>query len=168
MELLIRGREPRDAAAYQRLHSQPEVYQWTTQLPYPSVATWEKKFEKMDAEGFIAFVGEIDGNMVGELTLFVEQRPRTRHGISFGICVDPAFSGRGIGEQLIRTGMDYAFNWLGVQRIELEAFHDNHRALRLYQRMGFVHEGVKRKACLRNGEFHDIVVMSVLREEWVQ
>jgi len=162
MEITIRGREPGDAAAYQRLFSHPDVYRWTTQLPFPSVATWEKKIERMDAEGYIAFVAEVDGLLVGELTLFVEQRLRTRHSLSFGIGVDPAFAGRGIGEKLIRTGLDYAFNWMGIIRVELEVFHDNERALRLYQRLGFEHEGVKRKACLRDGEYHDIVVMAKL------
>lgn len=118
----------------------------------------------MDAEGYIAFVAELDGQLVGELTLFTEQRLRTRHSLSFGISVDPAFAGRGIGEQLIRTGLDYAFNWMGIIRVELEAFHDNARALRLYTRLGFEHEGVKRKACLRDGDYHDIVVMAKLRD----
>ena len=49
-------------------------------------------------------------------------------------------------------------------RVELEVFHDNQRALRLYQRPGFEQEGVKRKACLREGEYHDIIVMAILRE----
>lgn len=162
MELTIRGREPGDAAAYQRLYSHPEVYRWTTQLPFPSVATWQQKFEKMDAMGYIGFVAELNGQMVGELTLFVEQRPRTRHVISFGISVDPAFGGRGVGETLIRTALDYAYNWLGIVRVELEVFHDNHRARRLYERLGFQQEGVKRQACLREGQYHDIVMMAKL------
>lgn len=77
---------------------------------------------------------------LGELTLFVEQRPRTCHSISFGISVDPTFSGRGMGEKLICNAIDYVFNWLGMKRIELEAFHDNACALRLYQRLGFEQE----------------------------
>lgn len=162
MEIIIRGREPGDAAAYQRLYSHPDVYPWTLQMPYPSVATWEKKFIKMDAEGYIAFIAEIDRQMVGELTLFVDNKPRTRHCISFGIGVDPAFSGRGVGERLIRTGIEYAQNWLGVTRIELEVFHDNHRALRLYERLGFEREGVRRQASLREGKLHDVVLMATL------
>ncbi len=88
---------------------------------------------------------------VDELTLFVENRPRTQHGLSSG--VDPAFSGRGIGDRLIRSGLDYAFNWLGVTRGELEVFHNNQRVRRLYQhqRIGFEQESLRRKACLRDG-----------------
>jgi len=162
MEITIRGREPHDAAAYQRLYSHPDVYPWTLQLPFPSVATWEKKFLKMDAEGFIAFVAEIDGEMAGELTLFVDNKPRTRHSISFGLGVDPAFSGRGVGERLIRTALDYSRNWLGITRMQLEVFHDNERAQRLYQRLGFEREGVLRQAALRDGKLHDVVVMAKL------
>lgn len=78
MEITIRGREPHDAADYQRLYSHPEVFPWTLQLPFPSVALWEKKFQKMEAEGFVRFVAEIERQMVGELTLFVENKPPTR------------------------------------------------------------------------------------------
>lgn len=162
MEITIRAREPSDAAAYQRLYSHPEVYAWTLQLPFPSVASWQKKFEKMDAAGFITFVAEIDGEMVGELTLFVDHKPRTRHGISFGIGVEPAFSGRGVGEKLLRTAMDYARNWLGITRMELEVFDDNQRALRLYQRLGFIQEGIRRQAALREGKLRDVVIMAKL------
>ncbi|AMB73846.1 GNAT family N-acetyltransferase [Pantoea ananatis] len=165
MDITLRGREPGDAAAYQRLYGNPAVYPWTLQLPFPSVATWEKKFAKMDAEGFINFIAEVEGEMVGELTLFTNHNPRTRHCISFGIGVDPAFSGRGIGEHLIRNAMDYARNWLGITRMELEVFHDNHRALALYGRLGFEREGIRRQASLREGKFHDVVMMAKLLTE---
>ena len=79
MEITIRGREPHDAAAYQRLYSHPDVYPWTLQLPFPSVATWEKKFLKMDAEGFIAFVAEIDGETL-ELPMYQVGRCRMAPG----------------------------------------------------------------------------------------
>ena len=150
MEIVIRAREPQDAAAYQRLYSHPDVYPWTLQLPFPSVALWEKKFARMDAEGFVAFVAEIDGVLAGELTLFVDSKPRTRHCISFGLGVHPDFAGRGVGERLIRTAM------------ELEVFHDNERALRLYQRLGFEREGMKRQAALRDGQLRDVVMMAKL------
>jgi putative acetyltransferase len=116
----------------------------------------------MDDEGFIAFVAEIDGELVGELTLFVDNKPRTRHCISFGLGVHPDFGGRGVGERLIRTAMDYSRNWLGITRMELEVFHDNERALRLYERLGFEREGVMRQAALRDGQFRDVVMMAKL------
>lgn len=165
MKIIIWAREPQDAAAYQRLYSHPDVYPWTLQLPFPSVATWEKKFARMDAEGFIAFVAEIDGVLVGELTLFVDNKPRTRHSISFGLGVHPDFAGRGVGERLIRTALDYSRNWLGITRMQLEVFNDNERALRLYERLGFEREGVMRQAALRDGQLCDVVMMAKLLHE---
>ncbi|MBE5681292.1 GNAT family N-acetyltransferase [Pantoea agglomerans] len=162
MEINIRAREPQDAAAYQRLYCHPDVYPWTLQLPFPSVATWEKKIARMDAEGFIAFVAEIEGVLAGELTLFVDNKPRTRHCISFGLGVHPDYAGRGVGERLIRTALDYSRNWLGITRMELEVFHDNERALRLYERLGFEREGVMRQAALRDGQLRDVVMMAKL------
>ena len=96
---------------------------------------------RMDAEGLIAFVAEIEGVLAGELTLFVDNKPRTRHCISFGLGVHPDYAGRGVGERLIRTALDYSRNWLGITRMELEVFPDNERALRLYERLALSVKG---------------------------
>jgi putative acetyltransferase len=79
--------------------------------------------------------------------------------------VHPDYAGRGVGERLIRTALDYSRNWLGITRMELEVFHDNERALRLYERLGFEREGVMRQAALRDGQLRDVVMMAKLLHE---
>jgi putative acetyltransferase len=49
--------------------------------------------------------------------------------------------------------------------MELEVFHDNERALRLYERLGFEREGVMRQAALRDGQLRDVVMMAKLLHE---
>ena len=54
----------------------------------------------------------------------------------------------------------------GLHRIELAAYGHNHRALRVYEKVGFVVEGVRREAALRDGEWADEVLMAILDHEW--
>jgi len=55
---------------------------------------------------------------------------------------------------------------LGLNRVELETYSFNPRAQRCYQKAGFVREGIRRQALYRDGEFHDIITMGILRSEF--
>ena len=66
--------------------------------------------------------------------------------------------------QLLR----YAFDTLGLRRVELTVFAENSRARLCYLKAGFIEEGVARQKTWKNGKFHDIVSMAVLRDEWAK
>ena len=51
-------------------------------------------------------------------------------------------------------------------RIYLYVFETNPRAIRAYEKCGFVHEGKLRQSVYRNGRYIDILLMSILRSEW--
>ncbi len=74
--------------------------------------------------------------------------------------------GRGYGTDAGRLLLDLAFNYLGLHRVAVGVvgFHD--AALRFWEGLGFVREGVQRDGYLVNGEFHDFVMMSILEDEW--
>ena len=74
--------------------------------------------------------------------------------------------GRGLGQEAIGILLDYAFGMLGLERVELEVAQENARAIRCYERAGFRTEGVKRHAFMVDGQYSDLVVMSVLASEW--
>ena len=76
--------------------------------------------------------------------------------------------GKGIGEEALRLLCDFAFLKLGLMRVDLHVYSGNERAIACYEKAGFVKEGVKRKARYCNGAFMDLVLMSILREEWEQ
>lgn len=73
---------------------------------------------------------------------------------------------QGYGSEAARLVLGYGFQQLNLHRIELEVFSLNHRAIRAYEKLGFVHEGVKRESYFRNGAFHDTLVMGLLESEW--
>lgn len=73
---------------------------------------------------------------------------------------------QGIGTQVMRLLLQYGFNTLNLNRIALEVYDSNPRAIRSYEKAGFVLEGRKRQATYRNGKYSDVLILSVLRSEW--
>jgi RimJ/RimL family protein N-acetyltransferase len=74
------------------------------------------------------------------------------------------FRGRGIGRQLLDATMRGARE-AGLSRIDLEVFSSNANAIRLYERYGFVREGVHRKGRIIDGRVDDVVLMGLLFDE---
>ena len=73
---------------------------------------------------------------------------------------------QGYGTEAMRVLLDHSFNTLNLNRIALQVYEDNPRAVRAYEKAGFVHEGRERQGMYKNGRYVDIIWMSVLRPEW--
>jgi RimJ/RimL family protein N-acetyltransferase len=104
------------------------------------------------------------GELAGHVTLYgadVKDRCAT-----FAIIIGPRYQGRGIGGDAIRTVLAYAFDELGLHRVELGVNGYNHAAIAAYAKAGFVEEGRRREAVFRHGVWHDHVQMGVLAAEW--
>lgn len=76
--------------------------------------------------------------------------------------------GKGIGREALSLLLRYAFDALGLRRVELTVFAENSRARLCYLKAGFIEEGVARQKTWKNGKFHDVVSMAVLRDEWAK
>lgn len=83
-----------------------------------------------------------------------------------GLNLHPHYWGRGLGEASWRCLMTYSFVELNLRRLWLSVFGFNERAIRLYQKLRFVKEGVFRSAAYKSGSYHDVVVMGALQAEW--
>ena len=106
-----------------------------------------------------------DGRPVGSIDLHdVDQR---NGNASLGIAIgDRADTGHGYGADALRVLVSFGFGELRLERIELEVYDFNDPARRLYERVGFRHEGTRRRALYTEGTFHDVHLMAVLRDEW--
>lgn len=74
--------------------------------------------------------------------------------------------GRGYGTEAARLILDYGFNNLNLETIYLGVNTENAGAKRSYEKAGFRPEGVRRKLVYRNARYYDVLMMSILREEW--
>lgn len=119
------------------------------------------------ATGFAQCVTLLDdGDLVGHLGIH-SATVKDRCG-TLGIMMGPAYQDRGYGTDALRVAIRYAFTELGLHRIGLEAFGYNERAIAVYRKLGFVEEGRRRESLYRAGEWHDEVLMGLLRAEWWQ
>jgi RimJ/RimL family protein N-acetyltransferase len=104
-------------------------------------------------------VAEADGLIVGILGLEGRTLAQDAHNGSIGISVARDYRGRGVGTRLIGRVLEWA-PLHGVRRVEVEAFANNPDAIRLYERLGFEPEGVRRDAVEVDGRFVDVVFLA--------
>ncbi|MGY5120432.1 GNAT family N-acetyltransferase [Streptomyces sp. 900105755] len=84
-------------------------------------------------------------------------------GVTIG---EREFWGRGHGSDALRLLMGHLFGAYGLNRLELDTWSGNERAVRAFTRLGFREEGRRRSAVLVQGKRYDRVLFGMLREEW--
>ncbi len=82
------------------------------------------------------------------------------------IRIGPAYQHQGVGSQAIQKLLGFAFNDLNLNRIYLDVFETNTNAIGLYEKMGFTREGLLRQAIYIDGEYRNMIIMGLTREEW--
>lgn len=166
--VLLRPMKPEDIPRQHEFNQDVELYGLDSS--YPRVSPFEKaqafyqERTKFD-ENIAPFAIEADGQYIGYCSLMHLQN---RYGnLELGILIgDREYWGRGYGREAIKLLLDYGFRYLGARRIDLTTHAKNERAIRCYLACGFVEEGRPRKVIWIEGEYVDLVNMSILYEEW--
>ncbi len=73
---------------------------------------------------------------------------------------------QGYGSEAMQLILQFGFNRLNLNRIYLQVFETNPRAIRAYEKCGFIHEGRLRQDIYLDGQYIDVLIMSVLQDEW--
>jgi len=165
----IRPAVPDDAASYNtfwhRLADEPN--NGVTFHPGEFTATIDESRERIEkviaTDNQMIFVAVSEqNNVIGECSAFASQRLSRRHNVGLGLSVDQDYRRLGIARGLMQAMLDWAESNPIIERVELEVFTDNIRALNLYLRLGFVLEGTRHKAFRKYGKFKDAYVMALL------
>jgi ribosomal protein S18 acetylase RimI-like enzyme len=127
---------------------------------------WEQSlsfYRNLLAKGFPHFVA-VDGQ--GKVVGWCDVSPVFGHSRAhiglLGVALLPETRGRRLGAKLLQAAIDKS--WArGLTRIELSVRADNLNAKALYERFGFEHEGLVRRASLIDGVYHDAHAMALLR-----
>jgi RimJ/RimL family protein N-acetyltransferase len=106
-----------------------------------------------------------DERLIGEIGLEGDKLPHAEAFVGIGLG-EREFWGKGYGSDAMRIILRYAFTELNLHRVSLDVFEYNPRAVRSYQKVGFVEEGRLRRFLHRDGRRWDLIFMGILREEW--
>ncbi|MGW4801309.1 GNAT family N-acetyltransferase [Nonomuraea sp. NPDC004297] len=106
-----------------------------------------------------------DDEYVGEIVLNQLDAANLSCNLRIALIGARAF-GRGYGTEAIELVLAHAFTATPLHRIRLGVYTFNERARHVYKKLGFVEEGVERDSLRWDGEWHDAVLMAVLRPEW--
>jgi diamine N-acetyltransferase len=84
----------------------------------------------------------------------------------YGIVLHSDFRGKRIASDASHLLLEYVFNNLPINKIYLEVFESNTKAIHLYEKIGFQKEGVFKEEYFKNGTFQNVCRMSLLREDY--
>jgi RimJ/RimL family protein N-acetyltransferase len=169
--IYLRPAERSDLATFVRWLTDAEVSRHLSFRSPLSEAMEEKWFE-----GMVERQGKSDYHFV--ICLIDGDRPigtAGLHGLDlengnaeFGISIGEKTEwNRGYGTDALNAICDFGFGALRLERIELNVFEDNARAIRSYEKAGFRHEGRLRRAQFGEGRHFDVLRMALLRDEWL-
>jgi RimJ/RimL family protein N-acetyltransferase len=113
--------------------------------------------------GHPQFVALADGKVIGWCDVLPKQRAVFQHSGVLGMGIIDGYRGNGVGSALIATTLQAARSF-GLQRIELDVRADNERAIKLYEKVGFVVEGRLRRYMYVDGAYYDGLQMGLLYE----
>lgn len=113
----------------------------------------------------LRFIIEAGGKPIGlaTLTSIDWKNRKASHGIKlFGDDI----KGKGYGTDTVRTIMKYAFEELQLNRLYGSILEYNTASRKLYEKCGWTEEGVERKSIFKNNQYHDEIVLGILKEDY--
>lgn len=168
--LVLRPVRAEDAEALLAATQDPENMRLTGTRGSFTIEQLRSHYRNVAEEGdrydfAIAAADDASARWLGEAVLKNIDRSNRCAGyrISLG---GAALSGRGLGTKATQVVLDFAFGTLDLPRVELEVYDFNPRARRVYEKVGFVVEGVRRDALWWDGGWHGAVLMAILAPEW--
>jgi len=168
--LRLRPYREDDGDAVFALYSDPTVVRywsfpaWTQRSQ--ADAYLKRVFAETDAGEIFPWVvaDRASDHLAGTLTLFSLHCEQLRAEIGYSLA--PNFQGRGLASEALRCGLGYAFDRLGLLRIEADIDPRNEPSWRLLERLGFVREGLLRKRWRVKGEVCDTAFYGLLEEDF--
>lgn len=167
----LRALRREDLDNYARWFSDVEV-QRTLQLYAPQSREAEQVWLEAAMSGhgndYVFAIDALDGPEPLHIGTCAVHKPDTRNlNCEIGIAIGAKeMWGKGYAVAAFQLLLEFCFGELGMHYVYLRVYDFNERGQRAYQKVGFKAEGRLREAFYREGAYHDIIFMGILRDEW--
>ncbi len=166
----LRPGRPTDGSALARLFANVRTEgRWLITTPgsisQPSEAFWIA--EMIRAAEHLVLVAEADGDAIGNLLISVDRGKATEHLGVLSITIADGWRDAGIGTEMVAGAQRWARE-RGLRKVSLGVFPDNERAIALYEKQGFVREGLRREQYRSGDTYRDEVLMAWFPQEDVE
>ena len=164
--IVLRAIERQDLATYVSWLNDPRVLEYFGRFLPLSLGEEEKWYEGMlEDPTMCGFAIELEGQHIGGAGFHnIDGRNRSAEtGLFIGI---PELWDQGLGCDVLQTLLRFGFQMMNFHRVYLRVHAGNERAIHLYEKVGFQHDGRWRQAEFRDGRYRDVLWMSFLSDEW--
>ncbi len=121
--------------------------------------------QHINKEATFSIVTIKNNELIGSIS--IENIDHLKRIGTLGIFIgDKNYRNNGYGTEAIRLILDYGFNYLNLNNINLDLMEFNERALACYKKCGFKEYGRRRKCNFVNGKYYDTISMDILAEEF--
>jgi RimJ/RimL family protein N-acetyltransferase len=125
-----------------------------------SIEEVRRQFREADPRAELWLVAEVDGRVVGGANFQRGRWAKNAHTADLGMGLIPEMRGRGIGEAMLREGIEWARS-IGIRKLKLGVFASNERAIGLYRKMGFGEEARLTGEVVLDGRPTDELLMAL-------
>ena len=167
-DLLIREAEISDASEVIALLDQIGQESSFTSLDENGLSISESEMQifidkQAQSENQITLLAFLNDELAGIINVTADQRPSVRHIGDIFLGIKKTFWGSGLGSILMEEAIEWAKTSGVIRRLQLTVQKRNLAAIHLYEKMGFITEGLQeRGACIERGEFLDVYLMGKL------
>lgn len=166
--LQIRLMEERDIEKIRKLHNHEATLNWLTDPFHISAeeqVLWFRAISTSRKTRRYVLEHKNSSDLCGVIRL--DDIDLSNRSATIGADIDPQYRRLGLAFEAYHKIITYLFNDFGLNRLQLLTMESNLKAIALYSKLGFNHEGTLRKAVFREGQYVDLLLMSLLADEWI-
>lgn len=163
--VILRAIEEKDAPMLMEMINDPEIENAVVGYAYPvSLADQKQWIASLKNEKTLRYAIDADGEFAG--TAFVSSLDLKNRTGNMNIKLMKSAQGKGIASRAMKLVIEYCFNELNLNCVTANVIQRNEASRKLWEKLGFKKDGILRQRVYKNGEYHNLIAYSMLRDEF--
>jgi RimJ/RimL family protein N-acetyltransferase len=164
--LAIRLIEERDLEEVRLFHNEFNTLKWLSDIRHISQEeqiNWHNSLMNNQRQRRYVARKSDSQELVGIIRL--DKMDLINRSVEIGVDIVEKLREQGYASEIYLCFLDYLFDQMGIHRLSLVTLETNNAGLGLYNKLGFVREGIMKDAIFREGKFQDLIIMRLLKNE---